>query len=60
LKNLKNSEKDCLSDEVLKCNTSGCKHSEIFAEIGVNHDLADSIDAASKEMRRAKFRKVEL
>ena len=60
LKSLKSSEKDSFSDVILKYYPSRRKLSEILAEIGVNHDLADSIEAASKEMRQARFREVEL
>lgn len=60
LKSLKRSEKDSFSDVIMKYYPSRRKLSEILAEIGVDHDLADSIEAASKEMRQAKLRKVEL
>ena len=60
LKSLKNSDEDSFSDVILKYYPSRRKLSEILAEIGVNHDLADSIEAASEEMRQSKFREVEL
>ncbi len=60
LKSLKRSEKDSFSDVIMKYYPPRRKLSEILAEIGVDHDLADSIEAVSKEMRQAKLRKVEL
>lgn len=60
LKSLKSSDKDSFSEVILKYYPSKRKLSEILAEIGVNPDLADSIESASKEIRRGKFGEVEL
>jgi len=60
LKSLKGSEKESFSDVILKYYPARNKLSSILAEIGVNRDLADSIESASKEMRQAKIRGVDL
>lgn len=60
LKSLKASDKESFSDVILKYYPSRKKLSTILAEIGVNSDLADSIETASKEMRQAKMRGVDL
>ncbi|HPS91268.1 MAG TPA: antitoxin VapB family protein [Methanothrix sp.] len=60
LKSLKSSEKESFSDVILKYYPARKKLSAVLAEIGLNQDLADSIDKASIEMRQAKMRGVEL
>jgi predicted CopG family antitoxin len=60
LKSLKASEKDSFSDVILKYYPAKKKLSVVLAEIGLNQDLADSIEKASNEMRLAKMRGVEL
>ncbi len=60
LKSLRRSDKDSFSEVIIKYYPSRRKLSEILAEIGVDHDLANSIEAASKEMRQAKFRETKL
>ena len=56
LKSLKGSEKDSFSDVIIKYYPARRRLSDILAEIGVNTELADSIEFASKEMRQAKMR----
>ena len=60
LKSLKGSKKESFSDVILKYYPARRKLSSILAEIGVNRDLADSIESASQEMRQAKIRGVDL
>ncbi len=60
LKNLKSSEKESFSDVILKFYPSKRKLSDILAEIGVDIELADSIEAASQRMRHAKIREAEM
>jgi predicted CopG family antitoxin len=60
LKSLKSSEKESFSDVILKYYPSRRKLSEVLAEIGVDTELADSIEAASQKMRHAKIREAEL
>lgn len=60
LKSLKNSEKESFSDVILKYYPSRRKLSEVLAEIGVDAELADSIEAASQKMRHARIREAEL
>lgn len=60
LKSLKSSEKDSFSDVILKYYPSRRKLSEVLAEIGVDTELADSIEAASQKMRHARIREAEL
>jgi predicted CopG family antitoxin len=60
LKSLKSSEKESFSDVILKYYPSRRKLSEVLAEIGVDIELADSIEAASQKMRHAKIREAEL
>lgn len=60
LKSLKSSEKDSFSDVILKYYPSKRKLSEVLAEIGVDIELADSIEAASQTMRHARIREAQL
>lgn len=60
LKRLKRSDKDSFSEVILKYYPSRRKLSEILAEIGADHDLANLIEATSKEMLQAKFRETKL
>ncbi len=53
LKRLKSSEKESFSDVILKYYPSRRKLSEVLAEIGLDAELADSIEAASQKMRHA-------
>jgi predicted CopG family antitoxin len=56
----KSSEKESFSDVILKYYPSRRKLSEVLAEIGVDTELADSIEAASQKMRHARIREAEL
>jgi len=60
LKSLKSSEKESFSDVILKYYPSRRKLSEVLAEIGVDTELADSIEAASQKMRHARIKEAEL
>ncbi len=60
LKSLKSSEKESFSDVILKYYPSRKKLSQVLAEIGIDNELADSIEAASQKMRHAKIREAEL
>jgi predicted CopG family antitoxin len=60
LKSLKGSEKVSFSDVIIKYYPARKKLSSVLAEIGVNQDLADSIECASQEMRQAKMRGADL
>ncbi len=60
LKSLKSSEKESFSDVILKYYPSRRKLSEVLSEIGVDTELADSIEAASQKMRHARIREAEL
>lgn len=60
LKSLKSSEKDSFSDVILRYYPKKRKLSEVLAEIGPNPELADAIEKASREMRAAKMREVDL
>lgn len=60
LKSLKSSEKDSFSDVILRYYPKKRKLSEVLAEIGPNPELADAIEKASREMRVAKIREVDL
>jgi predicted CopG family antitoxin len=60
LKSLKTSEKDSFSDVILKYYPRKRKLSEVLAEIGPNPELADAIEKASRDMRKAKVREVDL
>lgn len=55
LKSLKSSEKESFSDVILKYYPSRRKLSEVLAEIGVDNELADSIEAASQKMRHTRI-----
>jgi predicted CopG family antitoxin len=52
LKALKSNEKESLSDVILKYYPKKRKLSKIIAAIGPGKDLADSIEQASREIRR--------
>ena len=54
------SENQTFSDVILQHFPAKKKLSQILAEIGRNDDLADRIEAASKEMRQSKMHNVEL
>lgn len=58
LKSLKTDEKTSFSDVIVKHYPKRKKLSEVLKEIGANSELADSIEAVSKEMRKAKLREV--
>lgn len=60
LKSLKTSEKDSFSDVILKFYPKKRKLSEVLAEIGSNTELADAIERASRDMRKAEMREVDL
>lgn len=60
LKSLKSSEKDSFSDVILRYYPKKRKLSEVLAGIGPNPELADAIEKASREMRAAKMREVDL
>ncbi|MDI9395487.1 MAG: antitoxin VapB family protein [Euryarchaeota archaeon] len=60
LKSLKTSEKDSFSDVILKYYPRKKKLSEVIAEIGFNPELADAIEKASRDIREAKMREVDL
>jgi predicted CopG family antitoxin len=53
-------ENQSFSEVILQNFPAKRKLSEILAEIGKDDELADRIDAASKEMRRSKMRDVEV
>ena len=53
-------ETQSFSEVILQNFPAKRKLSEILAEIGKDDELADRIDAASKEMRRSKMRDVEV
>ncbi len=58
LRSLKKDEKTSFSDVIVKHYPKRKKLSEVLREIGANPELADSIERASKEMRKAKLREV--
>lgn len=60
LKSLKTSEKDSFSYVILKYYPKKRKLSEVLAEISPSPELADAIERASRDMRKAKIREVEL
>ncbi|AGF97836.1 MULTISPECIES: antitoxin VapB family protein [Methanosarcina] len=60
LKSLKTTEKNSFSDVILKYYPKKRKLSEVLAEIGTNPELADAIEKASRDMRKAETRKVDL
>ncbi|AKB62097.1 antitoxin VapB family protein [Methanosarcina mazei] len=53
LKSLKTTEKNSFSDVILKYYPKKRKLSEVLAEIGTNPELADAIEKASRDMRKA-------
>lgn len=57
---MKSSEKESFSDVILKYYPAKRKLSDVLAEIGVDTELADSIEAASQNMRHARIREAEL
>ena len=59
LKTLKTSEKDSFSDVIIKYYPKKRKLSEVLAEIGSTPELADAIEKASRDMRKAKMREVD-
>lgn len=60
LKSLKTSEKDSFSDVILKYYPKKRKLSDVLADIGSNPELADAIERASRDMRKAKMREVDV
>ena len=52
-------ENQSFSDVILQNFPAKKKLSQILAEIGRDDDLADSIEAASREMRQSKMRDAE-
>ncbi|MGB9940071.1 antitoxin VapB family protein [Methanosarcina sp.] len=60
LKSLKTSEKDSFSDVILKYYPKKRKLSDVLADIGSNPELADAIERASRDMRKAKIREINL
>ena len=60
LKSLKTSEKDSFSDVILKFYPKKRKLSDVLAEIGSNPELANAIERASRDMRTANTREVDL
>ncbi len=59
LRNLKKDEKTSFSDVIVKYYPVKRKLSDVLAELGDCTELADSIEKVSREMRKAKLRKVE-
>lgn len=59
LKSLKTSEKDSFSDVILKYYPRKRKLSEVLAEIGSDPELADAIEKASRDMRKAEMREID-
>ena len=53
-------ENQSFSEVILQNFPAKRKLSEILAEIGKDDELADRIEAASKEMRRSKMRDLEV
>ena len=53
-------ENQSFSEVILQNFPAKRKLSEILAEIGKDDELADRIEAASKEMRQSKMRDVEV
>lgn len=53
-------ENESFSQVIVKYFPVKRKLSEVLAEIGRDDELADSIEAASKEMRQSKMREVDL
>lgn len=60
LKNLKKNEKVSFSDVILEHYPKRRKLAEVLNEIGDSSELADSIEKASREMRKARFREVKV
>jgi predicted CopG family antitoxin len=60
LKALKSGKKESFSDVIMKYYPKKRKLSEIIASIGPSGDLADAIEHASREIRRAPPRKTGL
>ena len=60
LKNLKKNEKVSFSDVILEHYPKRRKLSEVLNEIGDSSELADSIEKASREMRKARFREAKV
>ena len=60
LKSLKDSETDSFSTVIIRYFPKKKKLSELLAEIGHDPELANSIEGASKEMRKASIREVKL
>ncbi|MHC1624400.1 MAG: antitoxin VapB family protein [Methermicoccaceae archaeon] len=60
LKSLKESETDSFSTVIIRYFPKKKKLSELLAEIGHDPELANSIEGASKEMRKASIREVKL
>ena len=58
LKQLKDDEKASFSDVIVKHYPKRRKLSKVLRKIGANPELADSIERASREMRKAKLREV--
>lgn len=59
LTRLKGSSRMSFSEVILKFTPPKKKLSEILREFEPNHELADAIEKASKEMRQAKMREVD-
>jgi predicted CopG family antitoxin len=59
LRSLKTDEKTSFSDVIVKHYPKRKKLSEVLKEIGDCTELADSVEKVSREMRKAKLRKVE-
>ena len=59
LKNLKKNEKTSFSDVIVKYYPVKRRLSEVLAELGDCTELADSVEEVSREVRKAKLRKVE-
>jgi len=59
LKSLKKNEKMSFSDVILDHYPKRKKLSEVLEEIGECSALADSIEKASKDMRKARLREVK-
>ncbi len=60
LKGLKASEKESFSDVIIKYYPKKRKLSEVLAKIGPNPELATAIEKASRDMREAKMREVDI
>ena len=58
--NSRKGENESFSQVIVKYFPVKRKLSEVLAEIGRDDELADSIEAASKEMRQSKMREVDL